>query len=87
MAGYWGRPDADAEALTPDGWLRTGDGGSLAEEGFLYLHDRLKDMIVTGAENVYPAEVESMLSGHPDLAAAWSVAGYGRVCPGICSCS
>lgn len=68
MSGYWGRPDADAEALTPDGWLRTGDGGSLDEEGFLYLHDRLKDMIVTGAENVYPAEVESVLSGHPDLA-------------------
>ena len=67
MTGYWRRPDATAAAITPDGWLRTGDGGSFDEQGFLYLHDRLKDMIVSGGENIFPAEVESVLTGHPDL--------------------
>lgn len=70
MAGYWRRPDATAAAITPDGWLRTGDGGSFDEEGYLYLHDRLKDMIVSGGENVFPAEVESVLTAHPDVAEA-----------------
>jgi long-chain acyl-CoA synthetase len=68
MTGYWHRPEATAEAFTADGWLRTGDGGSLDAEGFLYLHDRLKDMIVSGGENVFPAEVESVLTGHPGVA-------------------
>ena len=68
MKGYWRRPDATAAALLPGGWLRTGDGGSVDEDGYLFLHDRVKDMIVSGAENVYPAEVESVLSGHPDIA-------------------
>jgi acyl-CoA synthetase (AMP-forming)/AMP-acid ligase II len=54
--------------MLPGGWLRTGDGGSFDEDGFLYLHDRLKDMIVTGGENVYPAEVESVMTGHPAVA-------------------
>jgi len=67
MTGYWRRPDATAAAITPDGWLRTGDGGSIDEQGFLYLHDRLKDMIVGGGENIFPAEVESVLTGHPDV--------------------
>ncbi|ROO86456.1 acyl-CoA synthetase (AMP-forming)/AMP-acid ligase II [Actinocorallia herbida] len=67
MQGYWRRPEATAEALLPDGRLRTGDGGSFDEDGFLYLHDRLKDMIVTGGENVYPAEVESVLTEHPSV--------------------
>jgi acyl-CoA synthetase (AMP-forming)/AMP-acid ligase II len=67
MTGYWRRPDATAAAITEDGWLRTGDGGSFDEEGFLYLHDRLKDMIVSGGENIFPAEVESVLTGHPDI--------------------
>ncbi|WP_106850446.1 AMP-binding protein [Blastococcus sp. Marseille-P5729] len=66
--GYWNRPEEDAKAFSEDGWFATGDGGSLDEEGYLYLHDRIKDMIVTGAENVYPAEVESTLSGHPGIA-------------------
>ncbi len=68
MKGYWRRPEATAAALLPGGWLRTGDGGSVDEDGYLFLHDRVKDMIVSGAENVYPAEVESVLSGHPDIA-------------------
>ena len=53
--------------LLPGGWLRTGDGGSFDADGYLYLHDRLADMIVTGGENVYPAEVESVLTGHPGI--------------------
>ena len=68
MKGYWRKPDQTAEVLLPGGWLRTGDGGSFDADGFLYLHDRLKDMIVSGGENVYPAEVESVMTGHPDVA-------------------
>jgi len=67
MRGYWRRP-AETAATLIGGWLRTGDGGSFDEDGYLYLHDRIKDMIVSGGENVYPAEVESVLSGHPDVA-------------------
>ena len=65
MAGYYNRPAETAAALTPDGWLRTGDGGYLDEEGYLFLTDRIKDMIVSGGENVYPIEVEEVLSQHP----------------------
>jgi long-chain acyl-CoA synthetase len=68
MAGYANRPEETAAALTPDGWLRTGDGGYLDEEGYLFLTDRIKDMIVTGGENVYPIEVEEALSHHPAVA-------------------
>jgi long-chain acyl-CoA synthetase len=67
MAGYWNNPVATAEALTPDGWFRTGDAGYLDAEGFVYLHDRVKDMIVSGGENVYPAEVENVLMRHPAI--------------------
>ncbi|MEO6957200.1 MAG: long-chain-fatty-acid--CoA ligase [Antricoccus sp.] len=66
--GYFNRPEETAAALVGDGWLRTGDGGSLDADGYLYLHDRIKDMIVSGGENVYPAEIESVLSAHPDIA-------------------
>jgi long-chain acyl-CoA synthetase len=66
--GYWRRPDATAAAFTDDGFFRTGDVGTLDGEGYLYIRDRLKDMIVTGGENVYPAEVESVLAGHPAVA-------------------
>ncbi|GLZ44693.1 acyl-CoA synthetase [Actinomycetospora sp. NBRC 106375] len=65
--GYWARPEETAQALE-GGWFHTGDAGYLDEEGFLFLTDRIKDMIVTGAENVYPIEVENVLSEHPDLA-------------------
>ncbi len=68
MLGYWDNPAATAAAITPDGWLRTGDGGSFDDQGYLYLHDRLKDMIVSGGENVFPAEVESALTAHPAVA-------------------
>jgi long-chain acyl-CoA synthetase len=68
MAGYWHNPAATHAAITPEGWLRTGDAGYRDAEGFLYLYDRVKDMIVTGGENVYPAEVENALMAHPDVA-------------------
>jgi long-chain acyl-CoA synthetase len=68
MAGYWGRPEETIAALTPDGWLRTGDGGYVDREGYLFLTDRIKDMIVSGGENVYPIEVEEVLAQHPDVA-------------------
>ena len=67
MKGYWRNPEATAAAITADGWFRTGDGGSVDAAGYLYLHDRLKDMIVSGGENVYPAEVESVMTGHPEV--------------------
>src|SRR5204862_1149129 len=67
MAGYFNRPAETAAALTPDGWLRTGDGGYVDEDGYLFLTDRIKDMIVSGGENIYPIEVEEALSQHPDV--------------------
>jgi len=66
MAGYWQREKETAAAIR-DGWLRTGDAGFMDEEGFIFLKDRLKDMIVSGGENVYPAEVEAVLMGHPEI--------------------
>ncbi|MFC8719576.1 long-chain-fatty-acid--CoA ligase [Kitasatospora sp. NPDC057198] len=63
--GYWNRPAATAELFTADGWLRTGDAGRLDEDGYLYVTDRLKDMVITGGENVYPVEVEAVLAEHP----------------------
>ncbi len=68
--GYFNRPEETAATLTPDGWLRTGDGGYLDDDGYLFLTDRIKDMIVSGGENVYPIEVEEVLSQHPDVAEA-----------------
>ena len=68
MAGYWNNPKATAEAITADGWFRTGDAGFVDEEGYFFLHDRVKDMIVSGGENVYPAEVENALMKHPAIA-------------------
>lgn len=70
MLGYWDNPEATAATLTSDGWLKTGDAGYVDADGFLYLHDRLKDMIVSGGENVYPAEVENVLMTHPEVADA-----------------
>jgi len=65
--GYWNLPDETAEALR-GGWLHTGDAGYLDEDGFLYIVDRVKDMIITGGENVYSAEVENVLCKHPAVA-------------------
>src|SRR3546814_1290342 len=65
MLGYWNLPDATATTMTDDGWIRTGDAGYLDADGYLFIHDRMKDMIITGGENVYPAEVESAIFGHP----------------------
>ena len=65
MAGYLNRPEATAATITADGWLRTGDAGFFDADGFLYLTDRLSDVVVSGAENVYPVEVEHVLAAHP----------------------
>jgi len=70
MAGYWGKPEETAATLNPEGWLHTGDAGYLDADGYLYLHDRMKDMIVSGGENIYPAEVENVLLSHPSVADA-----------------
>jgi acyl-CoA synthetase (AMP-forming)/AMP-acid ligase II len=61
MLEYWNRPDATAETITADGWLRTGDVAAIDEEGFIYIQDRIKDMIISGGENVYPAEIENVI--------------------------
>jgi long-chain acyl-CoA synthetase len=68
FVGYWNRPGETAAALTEDGWLRTGDLGHLDDEGRIHLVDRAKDLIISGGENVYPAQVEDVLAAHPDLA-------------------
>lgn len=65
MSGYLNQPQATADTITSDGWLRTGDIGRLDADGYLYIEDRLKDMIITGGENVYGPEVESVLLEHP----------------------
>jgi fatty-acyl-CoA synthase len=72
MKGYWANPGASTHAFVgraPDGlgWFRSGDAGFM-REGYLYLHDRIKDMIVSGGENIYPAEVENVLMQHPEVA-------------------
>ena len=68
MLGYWNNPKATAESITADGWFKTGDAGYLDADGYVYIHDRVKDMIVSGGENVYPAEVENALMSHPGIA-------------------
>jgi len=68
MAGYWKLADATAKTIDTEGWLRTGDAGYLDEDGYLFIHDRVKDMIISGGENIYPAEVESAVYGHPHVA-------------------
>lgn len=91
MAGYWHKPEATASALR-DGWYRTGDLGYTDDDGYLYLVDRAKDMIVSGGENVYSTEVEEVLYRHdavleaavfgvPD--ATWGEAVYAVVVPRV----
>jgi long-chain acyl-CoA synthetase len=66
MMGYWERPEETAKAVI-DGWMHTGDGGYMDEEGFVYLVDRVKDMIISGGENVYSMEVENVIAQHPSV--------------------
>ncbi len=67
MKGYWNRPDATAETIR-DGWLHTGDLATMDKDGFVFIQDRIKDMIISGGENVYPAEIEAVISGHDGVA-------------------
>jgi long-chain acyl-CoA synthetase len=69
MSGYWQRPDETAQTLR-DGWLYTGDVGRLDDEGYLFVEDRIKDLVVSGGENVYPGIVEGVLFEHPGIAEA-----------------
>lgn len=66
--GYWKLPEATAKTIDADGWLHTGDAGVMDADGYVYIQDRIKDMIISGGENVYPAEVESAIYGHPAIA-------------------
>ncbi len=67
MKGYWNRPEATAETIR-NGWLHSGDLATIDKEGFIYIQDRKKDMIISGGENVYPAEIENVILAHPDVA-------------------
>ena len=68
MKGYHNKPEATAEVITADGWFRTGDMGRVDEDGFVFVEDRLKDMIISGGENIYSVEVERVLAEHPAVA-------------------
>jgi acyl-CoA synthetase (AMP-forming)/AMP-acid ligase II len=70
FSGYWRDPEATAAAFATGGWYRTGDIASLTPDGYLYVRDRAKDMIISGGENIYPAEVEAVLARHPAVAEA-----------------
>ena len=70
MKGYWKMPEATNETIRADGWLRSGDAGYRDEDGYFYVHDRVKDMIVSGGENIYPAEVENAIMAHSGVADA-----------------
>ena len=69
MPGYWNKPEATAETVT-DGWLHSGDLGYVDADGYLYITDRAKDMLIRGGENIYCAEIENRLAEHPDIAEA-----------------
>ncbi|WP_063045513.1 acyl-CoA synthetase [Nocardia pseudovaccinii] len=66
--GYWNRPEDTTRAIDPHGWFHTGDVGYRDDDGFMFIVDRIKDMIISGGENIYPAEVENILCGHPAIA-------------------
>lgn len=66
--GYWRKPGETAAAFSADGWLKSGDAGRMDEDGYLYIEDRIRDMIISGGENVFPLEVESTLNAHPAVA-------------------
>jgi long-chain acyl-CoA synthetase len=65
MKGYWNRPEATAQAINPDGWFHSGDLGRVDDDGYFYIVDRIKDLIIRGGYNVYPREVEEVLYEHP----------------------
>jgi acyl-CoA synthetase (AMP-forming)/AMP-acid ligase II len=65
MSGYWNNPEGTAAALPGDDWLRSGDAGRIDTDGYLFIEDRVKDLIISGGENIYPAEVERVLVEHP----------------------
>ena len=67
MKGYWNRPEATATAIDSDGWFHTGDLAHVDEDGYYFIVDRLKDMIIRGGYNVYPREIEEILYEHPDV--------------------
>ena len=67
MKGYWNRPDATADSITPDGWFKTGDMAKVDEDGYFFIVDRKKDMIIRGGYNVYPREIEEVLYEHPAI--------------------
>ena len=73
MRGYWQRPEATAEILADDGWLQTGDIGRMDEQGFVYIEDRKKDMIIVSGFNVYPNEVEDVATAHPGVLEAAAI--------------
>jgi long-chain acyl-CoA synthetase len=68
MLGYWNKATETGATLTADGWLKTGDAGYIDKDGYVFLTDRVKDMIVSGGENIYPAEIENILAAHPAIA-------------------
>src|SRR5215468_8318162 len=70
MKGYWRKPEATADAISADGWFRTGDLAIVDDDGYFFIVDRLKDMIIHGGYNVYPREIEEVLYGHPAVAEA-----------------
>jgi long-chain acyl-CoA synthetase len=70
MKGYWNLPEATKAAITADGWLNTGDVGRVDQDGYFYIVDRTKDMIIRGGYNVYPREIEEVLYEHPAVAEA-----------------
>jgi len=68
MRGYWNEPEATAAVLADGSWLRSGDAGTTDDDGYVFVVDRIKDMIISGGENIYPAEVENVLREHPAVA-------------------
>lgn len=87
MNGYWNKPEATGKVVT-DGWYYTGDAGYIDEEGYIYICDRIKDMVISGGENIYPLEVERILNNHPDIVES-SVIGvpdktYGEALLAVC---
>ena len=87
--GYWNQPAATAAAIDSEGWFRTGDIGFFDADGYLTSADRIKDMIISGGENVYPAEVESVLASHPAIAEVAAVGApdekWGEIVVAVCA--